>query len=66
MEGIFAMVLTFLIFEIGDHVLDNANRDIVSDYERPWEERCKAVRRNNWICGAIIFGSTGFVWWMAF
>ena len=66
MEAILAMVLTFLIFEIGDYLLDNVNRDIVSDYDRTWEDRCQAVRRNNWVYGAIIFCSTGFVWWLAF
>lgn len=40
------LVLTIIIVECSDAVLDAVNKRVVSNYDAPWVERMRIVKRN--------------------
>lgn len=40
------LVLTIIIVECSDAVLDVVNKRVVSNYDAPWVERMRIVKRN--------------------
>ncbi len=56
------LVLTIIIVECSDAVLDAVNKRVVSNYDAPWVERMRIVKRNTFWTWLVMMSILFLLW----
>lgn len=56
------LVLTIIIVECSDAVLDVVNKRVVSNYDTPWVERMRIVKRNTFWTWLVMMSILFLLW----